>query len=273
MSIDQWPIRRLAAVPGESIALQLASDVRQLAVDRKLRCDLDKLCVLGGFRYRSVPLDTTAGGHEALLVPRVEGGFEILVDPLPAASLSFDDGRKQERLWRRRLRFRIAHEIGHSFFYDRRCRPARRLLPHSDAEEVFCDQFASALLVAQNVAERSQPTPAAIIDLADRFDVSVEAAGRAVARFNLSTSVLGLRPAREPNGDINGFEVLWSAGLPVGQNHGNRRARFLFDAHREVQLLDLGLSKPYAARLRKMGNNYYLATLQPELASCTDEAC
>lgn len=212
-----WPHRSLAAVPGEHIALRLAEEVRRLvAHDREeCPCDLDRICVLGGFRSRIVVLDTRLGGHEALLVPKVDGGFEILVDPTPSVGQAVREEGARQRLSRRRLRFRIAHEVGHSFFYDRQSRPARRLLTHSDAEEVFCDAFANALLVPPHAVRRRAPTGEAVFDLAHKFDVSVETAGRAVAKAHPGVLVLGVRPTLTPRGTVSALFVLWSAGRPL----------------------------------------------------------
>jgi hypothetical protein len=257
LTTNRWPSRALAAVPGEHIALRLADEIRQLAADEQSPCDLDQLCAIGGFRYRSAVLDAGIGGHEALLVPRVEGGFEILVDPSP----KIDSKQPQQRVWRRRVRFRIAHEIGHSFFYDRKCRPARRLLANSEAEETFCDAFANALLVPPTVVARLPATPKSIVDLADNFDVSVEAAGRAFVKSKPGMSVLGLRPVLKGNA-IEGFVVLWSAGPSsffVGAPLGSRWARLANDRGAEDESMDRHAEETTNVRLSKLGHNYFLA--------------
>jgi hypothetical protein len=117
------------------------------------------------------------------LVPKIKGGFQILVDPGRAPSAATR---------RRRLRFRLAHEPGHSFFYDRRPRPARRLLNHSSVEEQFCDTFASALLLPPTTVARRPATLETILDLSNKLDVSVQLVGSAVARTNAGSFVLGL---------------------------------------------------------------------------------
>ncbi len=265
MNVTRWPHRSLAAVPGEHIAVRLADEVRRLAFDEESPCDLDRLCTLGGFKYQLAVLDTGCRGHEALLVPRVEGGFDILVDPVPTRGRAVHDEVARARLSRRRMRFRIAHEIGHSFFYDRRCRPARRLLGHSDAEEAFCDAFANALLVPPSVVARCSPTPKAILDLANKLDVSVEAAGRAFAKSIPRLSVLGLRPVPRGNRVVGAIVVLWSAGSTRFSANAELRNPWIEFAERErdtEQVLDLGTKRGvFRARIAKLGRSYYVAAL------------
>jgi Zn-dependent peptidase ImmA (M78 family) len=45
-----------------------------------------------------------------------------------------------------RIAFRIAHELGHTLFYDWGQSPPKQLIPTSSAEEQFCDQFAESFL-------------------------------------------------------------------------------------------------------------------------------
>lgn len=56
---------------------------------------------------------------------------------------------------RTRQRFTVAHELGHTFFFDRAVSPPSRLSPHGGrAEERFCDLFASELLVPRSAIRR-----------------------------------------------------------------------------------------------------------------------
>ena len=98
MTVTLWPHRSLAAVPGEHIAIRLADEVRRLSFDETSPCDLDRLCTLGSFKYQLAVLDTGCRGHEALLVPRVEGGFDILVDPVPTRGRAVHDEVARARL-------------------------------------------------------------------------------------------------------------------------------------------------------------------------------
>lgn len=262
MQVSRWPQVALSAVPSDRIAIRLAEAVRQLAVTDQQRCDVDRLCQLGGFSYRSVPLESKSGGHEALLVPRVAGGFEIFVDPCPSVEVGERSRARHGSLWRRRLRFRVAHEIGHSFFYDRRFRPARRLLPATDAEEVFCDLFASALLLPQGAVEGAPLTPDAVIKLADKFDVSVEATGRAFARCREGTSVWGLRLSQRGQSSVKTFEVLWSSGPATPPRHPARGVVVNLNTTEDEQCLRLDSGKSYRTTVARLGATYFVATLQ-----------
>src|SRR5687768_295172 len=82
------------------------------------RFDFRLACAAGGFRPKVAELGTQVGRHEALLVPSHEGGFTVLIDPRTRR-----DGVAPSMTSRRRFRFRLAHEIGHSFFYDRSRKP------------------------------------------------------------------------------------------------------------------------------------------------------
>lgn len=87
-----------------------------------------------GWRLRRSPLRSGSRGADAFLIPNPRSQFTVVVDSEtvgPASSA--------------RAAFLIAHEIGHSFFYDEETPPRRRVRAHDD-EEIFCDQFALALL-------------------------------------------------------------------------------------------------------------------------------
>ncbi len=92
-----------------------------------------------GFTVENDDLGASAGGHQAMLLPRPDGGFTVLVDP----DLTPDESRagadpgavREGRLW---------HEFAHSLFYAPGTPPRRAALtaPH---EESFCDAFAEGL--------------------------------------------------------------------------------------------------------------------------------
>lgn len=88
---------------------------------------------------------------EAELVPLDSGGFRMRVLRLGTAS---------------RTRYSVAHEIGHTFFYDLSCSPPKRLTPYdrqggsdprvrkcTELEERFCDEFARELLFPHAAAQ------------------------------------------------------------------------------------------------------------------------
>ena len=75
-----------------------------------------------------------------MLLPRLRGGFHIVVDPEPTP-----DQRRQGVPAAIVTGWRLAHEYAHTFFYAARCVP-RRAAPATPAEEAFCDAFANELL-------------------------------------------------------------------------------------------------------------------------------
>ena len=90
-----------------------------------------------------------------------------------------------------RVRFTLAHEIGHTVFYDLDTSPPQRLVPGGTPkdEERFCNLFAAELLMPRGLVqtelnkvrrggdEPASPT-AAIVRLAQSFRVSIEAMAR-----------------------------------------------------------------------------------------------
>src|SRR5438552_8193521 len=135
-------------MPPDHTAMELATSIRLAVlgsgVGLEAYCDLLKVCQAGGFVTNVLENSEANQLPEALLVPRIEGTFTIVIrceDSRIKANLG------ESRIHRQRSRFSIAHEIGHSFFYDRSARPPKKLTNDSVREERFCDKFASALLV------------------------------------------------------------------------------------------------------------------------------
>ncbi|MFQ6028765.1 MAG: ImmA/IrrE family metallo-endopeptidase [Dehalococcoidia bacterium] len=152
-----------------------------------------------------------------MLVPLLDGGFEILVDPSVVMGPSPEIvGPVVEE---HRFRFRVAHEIGHSFFYDRKYKPAKRLLEPSKQEEAFCDHFASALLVPPRAVLGMPALAKTVLTIRQKYGVSAEVAGRALARAHPKIAVIGLLWRQNPRDGVGGTRVVWSGGpyfVPVG---------------------------------------------------------
>lgn len=108
------------------------------------KLDPQALVNQAGWRLRTARLRCGGSHIQALLVPLADGGFEVVIDdePTPVEEDLIERGQISVRDVRD---FRIAHELGHSFFY-RRHRPARRSRRPSAIEERFCDEFAWRLL-------------------------------------------------------------------------------------------------------------------------------
>lgn len=219
-----WPDISFAAVPPSETAVELARAVRrcvfQVQEPELCRCDLITVCRRGGFYPRAVVLPN-GRKHDALLVPRQDGSFLIVVDPDAAVN---SDRQLSRTVRRVRYRFRIAHEIGHSFFYDRASKPPRRIGPITPEEETFCDRFASALLIPPEAAAREQCTQDGIFRLRREFDVSIEAAARAVANVRTDTAIAGMLWLPHPKTGVRAMRIVWSAGpwfLPKGARLGS----------------------------------------------------
>jgi Zn-dependent peptidase ImmA (M78 family) len=89
-----------------------------------------------------------------------------------------------------RERFSLAHEIGHTLFYEDRDGDlkARTDAPKGDKLEIACQRAASMILIPNKVLrnelrQRDVPNAAAIIDFANRFEVSIEAMVRRLQEF------------------------------------------------------------------------------------------
>ena len=205
-----WPTRIFASVPSRAIAVELAEEVRRAVFKKgtamRDACDLHEVCREGGFLPRRADKAFSAAKHDALLIPRPDGGFSIVVDPIPK-----DEDRLSVDINRHRNRFRIAHEIGHSFFYDRSFSPPCRLVPVSVKEEIFCDEFASALLIPRSIVAEKAVDPASIFELHKQYDVSVEVAARSLSRVSPNTTIIGLLWKSHPKSG-EGMRIVWSAG-------------------------------------------------------------
>ena len=138
-----WPPPRRTlgqrpAVAGHAFGRALRWDVGRDSDD--VVTLLQRTRSLGGFVWRKMKDDS--GPHRGLLIPDQHDSFRILV-ALEYMRSQFGNGAA---LWDE-VRFTVAHEIGHSFFYLRRHgeRP-QRLRPFDPEEATFCDAFAGGLL-------------------------------------------------------------------------------------------------------------------------------
>jgi IrrE N-terminal-like domain len=139
---------------------------------------------------KEADLAASAGGCEAVIAPRSSGGFAVLVDVTPRSGWAGLPCSDHVDTARQRFRFRVAHEIGHTLFYEQpKSRTPRRVHPSSPAEEAFCDRFASALLLPDPVVRRCR-TAAQLVRIQRRYDVSLEVAARAWAEVDGRTAAL-----------------------------------------------------------------------------------
>lgn len=216
-SLGNWPRLLLDHVPGPEETLGFAAKVRQavLGVGSPLRPlgDILDICRLGRFSVRERPLGGARGGLEAVLAPAPEDSFEIHVDPEPAGGWGNIPDAVRPILRRHRLRFRIAHEIAHSFFYARDEAVPHRRVGNSREQEEFCDRFAAEFLLPAAVVARVERSAPALVDLAARYDVSLQ---MAVRSFSAQWPAAMVALLLERAGSV---ERQWAAGdehLPDG---------------------------------------------------------
>jgi hypothetical protein len=189
----RWPPGPLARVPGNHGAQLLAEQVRRAVLgagrENDPLPDLTPVCAAAGAVVGEEEISARSGGQEALLTPTDNDAFAITVDATPRGGWRPDARSIEAETRRHRVRFRIGHELGHTFFYWRRGDRPLRHLANSARQETFCDLFARALLVPPRAAALSPVTSYAVLELHRAFDVSVEVAARALAAAHPGASV------------------------------------------------------------------------------------
>lgn len=187
-------------------AEEVAAAARKMASCPAGPLPLPKVCDAAMMRVLPGRLVVGERRHTAMLVPTADG-FHALVDE--ALLRDSEEGPAG----RRRLRFVLAHELGHTFFY-RPGRPPTRRHPPDHQEEQFCQRFATALLVPPSAAGQASLTPDGLRALADDYDVPRQTAAWAIARARPDVSVLWLRPAPDPKrGEKETMRVQWGASV------------------------------------------------------------
>lgn len=203
---SKWPHRCLDRVPTRKGACRLAQTVRASTQPHDpvgVLGDLRELCRVGRFRIVERELSGARGGVEAMLLPQAANRFRIWVDPTPPGGWNRINPTVRSTLRRHRLRFRVAHEIAHSFFYQRDGGVPRRAVPDSPEQEDFADAFARALLIPTDAARATRPTAQDVVALHERYDVSLQVAVRAVTEMNPGLSAALL---------------YWPSGSPVAES-------------------------------------------------------
>jgi len=182
--VEGWPHNRLGQLPDLEVLRALVQKVRNAVMgeqDLSEALDIARLCELGGFDVEETPLHGGEGRLQALLFPRARNRFSVYVDPEPPGGWAQMEPQIQAELREHRLRFRICHEVAHSFFFDRDGELPRAIVGTSAAQEDICDRFASELLVPREVVEDLEPDASSVVHLHECFRVSIEAAARAFA--------------------------------------------------------------------------------------------
>lgn len=214
-----WPDVTLRWIPDAQGAADLAEDVREIVWGLGAQdpvTDFEALLQAGGFSLAEADLAAPDGGHEAIMFPGLAGQLHIHVDPRPRGAWTWVDENLRRETKRHRFRFRIAHEVAHSFFYRRGGDHAERTRHSTPAEEEFCDRFAAALLVPPAAVAAFQPSAQAVVALHRHYDVSVEVAARALAAAHSEHDVfLGYWPEQHsPEGDQPSLQ--WTNGPRCG---------------------------------------------------------
>lgn len=150
---------------------------------------VDVMAIIEGRGWHVVrrSLGATHGGLQAAIVPSRRSEFRIAVDSEPAPTEVWEHSfRPAEDLRHALERSRLAHELGHTFFYrvpNRACETSPvRLAPPKGKEEAFCDQFAASLLVPPSAARTAVKGGAeTVLQLAHRLVAPVAAVFDAAA--------------------------------------------------------------------------------------------
>lgn len=144
--------------------------------------DILGLATIRGCRVSFKDLRADEGGSQALLVPLIIGGFSILVDNKPTTEQEWERLAlpEQEPLEKALVKYRVAHEIGHTLFFKpgappQRIVPNNRLMPNK-AEETFCNEFAAALLVSpERAIEVYSQGPEKVIEATREYSINAYA--------------------------------------------------------------------------------------------------
>lgn len=188
--------------PGLAEAPTLAQRVRRAVVPDPEALRVTRACQNAGVQMLQRLLRVGAKQRTAMLVPAADG-FRAVIDPQLWRSAQHDATA------RHRLRFVLAHELGHTYFYEPGA-PPRRTRPADRREEGFCNRFATSLLVPPEVAARVDVDLAALDTLAASYDVSWQVAARAVADAQPGLSILMLRRAPHPHrGGEEAMRTVW----------------------------------------------------------------
>jgi len=208
-------------IPKDAELAELAEEVRRhCGQGQRGRVDFAAVCKAFGAALRVAELEGREGGEEAMLVPLHENRFGIVLDPTPRGGWNLIPRPVRQDLRRHRLRFRLGHELAHTFFYARRVgqTPLRRLFD-SEEQEDFCDRFSRSLLVPQAQIAHMEPTAEGLVRLQRACDVSLEVAARAVlaARRELKISIWFERPDGTLKQQLgaSGGQQLESDALPL----------------------------------------------------------
>ena len=197
-----WPTAE-AHAPSLAGLVELARRARRVLAREDEAVAIRTACEAARVRVASRALTVGRNRHTAMLVP-TEAGFTALVD------CELWDRAASAEAARKHLRFVLAHELAHTFFYRPGTPPSRTSAP-DDAEERFCNGFATFLLVPSDAASRAPLDPGGLHALAGRFDVSRRVAAWAIIRARPGISILEFRRGEHPQGGREAMRLQWGA--------------------------------------------------------------
>lgn len=210
---------------------ELAEEARNRLAHPARPLPLRRACQAARVRVTSGKLRIGDRSHIAMLVP-FEDGFQATVDA------ELWERAKQEENARHRLRFVLAHELGHTLFY-RPGSPPKRAVPPDQDEERFCHDFANSLLVPPKVAASTPLSPEGLFELAGRFDVSRQVAAWALVRARVGVTILWMTKAPHPKrGGFETMRISWSASsrfIATGESFKSPLAELMPGEHGEAR--------------------------------------
>lgn len=135
-----WPDARFKTAPPAEDATPLAQAAREKFCDESGVVDVEMAAKAAGATINMRALGAHIGLLQASLTPKKDG-FDLWLD---TRTTHIDAHETTHSV----LRYRIGHELGHTFFYEREpARPRRLPASRSYREEKFCDQFAQDMLL------------------------------------------------------------------------------------------------------------------------------
>jgi len=142
------------------LSCEIADSLRKQAGQNRIPINLDEILELR--KVNDLILEKSRFNFQGELIPK-RGGFSVILNS------EHNQTRKRTTL---------AHEIGHTLFFDISVMPPKRIITYSKSEEWLCYDFGRCLLMPSKFVKKyvskykRTPTPQKIIDLTNLFEVS-----------------------------------------------------------------------------------------------------
>ncbi|MCD4704772.1 ImmA/IrrE family metallo-endopeptidase [bacterium] len=139
---------------------EIADSLRKQAGQNRIPINLNEILELR--KVNDLILEKSRFNFQGELIPKREG-FSVILNS------EHNQTRKRTTL---------AHEIGHTLFFDISVMPPKRMITYSKSEEWLCYDFGRCLLMPSEFVKKyvsiykQTPTPQKIIDLTNLFEVS-----------------------------------------------------------------------------------------------------